>query len=101
MYIVSKGKDAFINMNSVTEIYMKESDSIRADLSNGNNIPIAKYGSEQEGIVAIKMLADYANIRSDGVFYMPSDNEVKTYKMYPKEQWHHAEGKKTKGHGGS
>lgn len=50
------------------------------------------------------MLANDIAIKKDGVAFMPSEDEVKAktiQRIQQKEKWHHATGKKTKGHGGS
>lgn len=101
MFIVSKEKDAVINMDLTNEIFIREIGVIKAKLSDGRNIPIAEYDCFKEATTALEMLADYINIGNKSVFYMPSQEQIKAQMILKKEQWHHAEGKKTKGHGGS
>lgn len=101
MFIVSKKLDAIINMDLTNEIFIRESGMIKAKLSDGNNIPIAEYDSEKEAQIALKMLANHINSNNKAIFFMPEKEQIKAQIIHQKEQWHHAEGKKAKGHGGS
>lgn len=100
MYIVSKDKKSIINTEQITSMYVgADGCTIKADFRNGKGCQIGRYNSEKECQIAIEIIAGSFG-RSDACF-MPEDNAINAKISLGGQKYHHATGKKTKGHGGS
>lgn len=100
MFIVSKDKKAIVNADSTTVIYVgSDGITIKADFSNGRGCQLGRYDSLEECKKALEMMAK--EIGKVDTFQMPESAAIKAEIVKNETSWHHATGKKTKGHGGS
>lgn len=100
MFIVNKDAISIVNSENITNIYLgADSCTIKADYKNGTGCQLAKYSSKEEAKTAMMMLAE--NIGGNEVYFMPADEAVKAKMNQTERRYHHIDGKKTKGHGGS
>lgn len=100
MFIVSKEYGIILNFNNVVELYTgNNKTAVAVKQTDGRIICLKEYETEKEAKVAICMIADEMN-RKD-IIYVPSKDEIKAKMNLEEQKWHHATGKKTKGHGGS
>lgn len=94
MLIRSQDKKSFINMNTVSQLYVDDDDNITADFNNSDDDGfeiIGQYSSEAKAIKVLDMIqAEYIKVRISldkqgyieevfnlpKVFQMPSDEEV-------------------------
>lgn len=101
MFLVSKDKKAIINMQQVSCIYIgADACTIKADFENGRGCQIGRYASEKEALIAMEIITE--TMRRGEICAAPDDEAVRgRIRSSPESPWHHATGKKTKGHGGS
>ena len=100
MFIVSKDKKAIVNTDSTTVIYVgSDGVTIKTDFKNGRGCQLGRYDSPEECKKALEMLAKETG-KTD-IFQMPESTAIKAEIVKNETCWHHATGKKTKGHGGS
>ena len=96
---MSKDRDSIINMDQVTCLFAgSDGYTVRATYGNGNGCQMGRYNSPVAAEV-IKMIG--LAIGKTDVYFMPDDDDVKIRIAENDARWHHATGKKTKGHGGS
>lgn len=102
MLIVSKDKKAIVNMAAVSSIYMGHDNcSVKVDYQNGKGCQLGRYNSERATQIAMDMLVEKIGIGKTEIFFMPDDKDIDAKLANESNLWHHATGKKTKGHGGS
>ena len=101
LFIVSKKRDEMFNLNDATNIFVGNDDSAKIRLGSITAGCLGIYRSNIEVNMAIEMLAERIACNTGSIVYMPTDEEVFARIKNRKEVWHHATGKKTKGHGGS
>lgn len=100
MFIVSKDRKAITNLEHVATMYIgSDGCSVKADYKGGNGCQLGRYNSAKEAEKAMEIVAD--SIGKTDICFMPEDNAVKAKANLDEQRWHHATGKKTKGHGGS
>lgn len=100
MYIINKDRTQLANMEQITALYIgTDGRSIKADFVTGKGCQIARYDSGEEACAAIELLGK-AMGRTETFFFSDQD-EIKAHVQTNNQRWHHATGKKTKGHGGS
>ena len=98
MFIVNKDRTQVINMNQVTVLFIGSDEcSVKVNFAAGQGCQVARYNSHNAAAAAIELLGK-SMANCDEVFFFPDDERVRTHAA---EKWHHATGKKTKGHGGS
>lgn len=99
MYIVNKDKSQIINMDQVAALFVGSDEcSIKVNFTAGQGCHVARYSSRNAATAVIEQIGK-AMGRSE-TFFLPGDDEVRAL-LGKDEKWHHATGKKTKGHGGS
>ena len=102
MYIFNKKTGKLLNLDKVTEVLVgREGNKLTIARENGAMGIFADYNTEAEAREAISMLVEFMNTGKREVFTLPDEEEIKVRIRNKKESWHHATGKKTKGHGGS
>lgn len=100
MYIINKSKTQIANLEQITSLYIGGDEcSIKADFITGKGCQIARYSSRAAATTALELLG--RAIGRAEVFFMPDDEAVLAQAKADEQKWHHATGKKTKGHGGS
>lgn len=100
MFIVSKDRRSVINLSQVAAMYIgSDRCSVKADYKGGNGCQLGRYNSDKEAEKAVEIIAE--NIGKTEVCFMPDDSSVKAKMSFGEQKYHHAAGKKTKGHGGS
>ena len=100
MFIVNKSKDMIINTDHMIDVYADRNCIIVALSGLSKTLRIADYKSETETSCAMSYLV--SRLSSDNkVIYMLDDDQIKGILSGNNRSWHHATGKKTKGHGGS
>ena len=100
MYIVNKNKTQIINTEQVTVMYIGGDEcSIKADFVTGKGCLVARYDSHEAATAAMEILG--RAMGHTDVFFFPKDEMVQAHIKENEQKWHHASGKKTKGHGGS
>lgn len=102
MYIYNKQTGKMLNLDKAVDIFPGRNEgTVTIGLDKGGSTVFANYDSEQEAKEMISMLAEYMETAKREVFTVPGSEEVKARIVNRRENWHHATGKKTKGHGGS
>lgn len=99
MLVVSKSRGAIVNMNNIACMYIGERTTIKVSYVQGSGCQVASYNTQEEAEEALKMLAE--SIGKAEVFFFPEDEVVRARIGLRDQKYHHATGKKTKGHGGS
>lgn len=100
MFIVSRECGIILNFNNIVELFTgSNKTAVAAKQVDGRIICLKEYDTEKEAREAIGMIADEMN-RKD-IIYIPKKDEIKAKINLEEQKWHHATGKKTKGHGGS
>lgn len=100
MFIVSRECGIILNFNNIVELYTgSNKTAVAAKQVDGRIICLKEYDTEKEAREAIRMIADEMN-RKD-IVDIPKKDEIKAKINLEEQKWHHATGKKTKGHGGS
>ena len=99
MIIVSKDRDSIVNMEQITNIFVgNDGYTVKAAFANGSGCQIGRYSSP----VAVKVIEMIGLAVGRGeVYFLPSDEEVAARMNEERARYHHIDGKKTKGHGGS
>ncbi len=101
MLIVNKENSQVANMDNITDMYISDRNDIKLNYIGGSGCKIASYSSFDIAEEALSCLAEAAN-KGVNVFKFPADNMLETRLRTRNDiAWHHATGKKTKGHGGS
>lgn len=102
MFIVSTDKKSMVNMDAVAAIYIGSNEvTIKVDYKGGDGCQIEKYNSSRECSMALKILTKKMEEGKSVIFSMPTSEMIKAELAREEAPWHHAAGKKTKGHGGS
>jgi hypothetical protein len=100
MLVVGKDETQIINFDNVTSAYVGGHNAIKINLKDGSGCQIAEYNTLEMAREALSTLAEAA-ARDARVFTFPGDEELHIRIQARAAKWHHATGKKTKGHGGS
>ncbi len=102
MLIVSKDKRAIINIAAISSIYIgHDGRSIKTNYQNRDGCQLGTYASEKATQIAMEILEKNICIGNSEIYFLPQDTDVDAWIANAGEKWHHATGKKTKGHGGS
>lgn len=104
MYIVSKNCEEMYNLDRATNIYISSDGcSIKICVDGTRGGQLGKYNSSEETKEAMVILVEeMKNTRNNNIIQMATDEAVQTrVRVLSKQVYHHATGKKTKGHGGS
>ena len=105
MYLYSEATGTITNMDHVITIFVgRDGNKLVAKEDDGMILLQQAYTNEAEPREAVVMVAEQVrNARShDAVLTVPNPETVRErIRAKPAEVWHHATGKKTKGHGGS
>jgi hypothetical protein len=80
--------------------YGTQTGSIRADMANGRNATISERMTEEEGRICLELISGDIE-RGKELIICPSPEKIRAAIANGENRWHHATGKKTKGHGGS
>lgn len=102
MIIVSKDHNEVYNWNVAERIYIasdRAAVKIVAGSTRAGNL--GEYGSFEKAKKALEIVMTEISIGKKEVVWMPDDAMVQAKMNENKEYYHHATGKKTKGHGGS
>lgn len=87
-------------MEQITNLYIgADNCTIKVDYANGKGCQIGRYNGEKEAKAAVEIVV--RSMQRNEVSFMPNDEEVRIAIKTQETKWHHATGKKTKGHGGS
>lgn len=99
MIIVSKDRDSIVNMEQVTNLFAgNDGYTVKAAFANGSGCQLGRYTSP----VASKVIEMIVLAVGRGeVYFLPSDEDVSARMNEERARYHHIDGKKTKGHGGS
>ena len=99
MYIVNKDKSQIINMEKITVMFIGNDEcSIKVNFTDGQGCQVARYSSHAAAVAVMEQIGK--SMSHTEVFFLPDDNGALAL-LGKDERWHHATGKKTKGHGGS
>lgn len=102
MWIISKDGRSISNTDMITTAYAAGSgNTIQVNYSTGGGSRIGTYQTDEEAEAALAMLACVLQSGKVMAYRMPTDESVKAWLRQDPDHWHHATGKKTKGHGGS
>lgn len=100
MFIVSKENGVILNFDNIVELYTgSNKTAVAAKQVDGRIICLKEYETETEATEAICMIADEMSRKN--IVHVPRKEEIKAKMNLEEQKWHHATGKKTKGHGGS
>lgn len=102
MFIESKTADCIVNLNHIGDVYVVENSVIAllTVFSGKNTVKLGDYSTSALAREAIKFVADRIR-RKEEVIKMPDEGDLSTMISRRENIYHHATGKKTKGHGGS
>lgn len=100
MFLKGYGGSIF-NMEHIVSIFFGEqTGNVRAEMMNGRNAVISERMTSDEGRICLEMISnDIA--REKELIVCPGPEQIRAAIANRENQWHHATGKKTKGHGGS
>ena len=100
MFIVRKDGKSIINFDQIETLYIGgDGCSIKVDYKSGKGCQLGTYSSITEAKEVMELIA--GSIGKTEVYHMPSDDAIKARMNLKEKRYHHATGKKTKGHGGS
>ena len=103
MIIVNKERTELYMAEHIGNIYISagRTYAIKVRTNTGTQGgTMAEYDTETEAKTALKIVMRDIAAKKE-IIYMPEEKEIKAAVANDKEVWHHATGKKTKGHGGS
>ena len=101
MYVLSKNRMQIINLEPVTEMYLREDEpSIKGEFVTGKGSQIGKYVSDTYAKKALELLILAIGRRGEA-FSMPTDEEIRGLLGNQEAKNRNIGGKKQKGHGGS
>lgn len=102
MFLYNKKKGYMVNVDMIKDIFPgRESGTLAIGFKNGAATKLIAYSSEVEALEAINMIAERMSTSTRVVICIPDEEEVRIHLRSGKQIYHHATGKKTKGHGGS
>lgn len=102
MFVFNKKTGKLLNLDKISELLIgREGNKLTIARENGAMGVFADYNTEAEAREALAMLVEFMNTGKREVFILPDEEEIRAHIRAGKERWHHATGKKTKGHGGS
>lgn len=101
MFIVSKEKNDAYNLEKAERIYIGFDKPVVKIVSGSTRAGnLGEYETFEKARKALQMALKDVELGKKLVAYMPGDEAVETA-LIEREYYHHATGKKTKGHGGS
>ena len=102
MWMVNKKEGMAVNCNHIVDMYLAECDVIAMVRATAKNtVRIGRYETREQAKEALLMITHRLAKWHNAVIPVPEDEEVQTSLIDHDRPWHHATGKKTKGHGGS
>lgn len=104
MYIISKNCEEMYNLDRATNIYISSDGcSIKICVDGTRGGQLGKYSSSEETKEAMMILVEeMKNTRNNNIIHMATDDAIRTkIRTHNRQENHHVNGKKTKGHGGS
>ena len=104
MWIESQNNDCIVNVDHVADIYSVGNDVIAllANTKDKATVILGKYNGSEESRMAVVYMALYLKDKNvTNLLQMPSSKTIHALMIGNNKPWHHATGKKTKGHGGS
>lgn len=102
MLIVSKDRKAIVNVAAIASIHIgHDGRSIKTSYQNRDGCQMGVYASEKAAQIAMELLQKSILVGKSEIYFMPQDADVDSQIVNMEEKWHHATGKKPKGHGGS
>lgn len=103
MFIVSQNNDCIVNVDHIADIYSVGSDVVAmlANTKDKATVILGRYNGSEESRMAVVYISSYfKDVNVTNLLQMPSSKTIHAL-MIGNNKWHHATGKKTKGHGGS
>lgn len=101
MMLMVQDGTAVINTQQVEALYTtQDKRALRVELTNGKPWNVGRYGSTEEALAAVQIIFKQMSTGRETV-QVPDDDTVRAFIVQNKQAYHHATGKKTKGHGGS
>lgn len=92
---------SIFNMQHIISIYYASGTRLmRVDMINGRSARVSDEMTSAEGKACMSIITRRITERKD-VIEVPNENEIQAELRKDDAAWHHATGKKTKGHGGS
>ena len=102
MIIISKDRNEAYNWDAAERIYIaSDRSAVKIVAGNTRAGNLGEYGSFEKAKKALEIVMTDITLGRKEVVYMPDDEMVQAKISENKEYYHHATGKKTKGHGGS
>lgn len=102
MWIKSNMHDCIVNSDHMVDVYCAGTDVIALvkGVSGKATVILGKYNGTEESRCALDYL--FRNLTDvTKTLQMPSSDHMHALMINGNKPWHHATGKKTKGHGGS
>lgn len=102
MWIISNMEDCIVNTDHIADIYCIGTDVVALIANNASKstVVLGRYnGSDQSRCALNYLFRNLGNVTK--TLQMPSTEEMRALVSNGNKKWHHATGKKTKGHGGS
>lgn len=96
--ILNKKEGKIINLDNFTYIRAAENGNIQIDFVGCNGTKIATYSDYFTAVKALQYITDNIN-RS--VITLPDEETLNNMYKVERQHYHHMDGRKTKGHGGS
>lgn len=102
MIIISKERNEAYNWDIAERIYIApDKSAVKIVVGNTRAGNLGEYGSFEKAKKALEIIMADISLGRKKVAYMPDDAMVQAKISENKEHYHHATGKKIKGHGGS
>lgn len=96
--ILNKKEGKLINLENSTCIRITDSGNIQIDFIGCNGTKIATYSNYFTAVKALQYITDNLN---KNVITLPDEETLNNMYKVEKQHYHHMDGRKTKGHGGS
>lgn len=102
MIIISKERNEAYNWDIAEKIFVaSDRSAVKIVAGNTRAGNLGEYGSFERARKALEIVMADISLGRKEVVYMPDDATVQAKISDNREYYHHATGKKTKGHGGS
>ena len=96
--ILNKKEGKIINLDNFTIIRITDSMNLQIDFIGGSGTRIATYSNYFTAVKALQYITENSKLN---VITLPDEETLNNMYKVEKQHYHHMDGRKTKGHGGS
>lgn len=98
MIIFNKAEGKLINLDKMTYIRVTDSGTLQIDFEGNTGTKMATYTNYSTAIKALQYITN--NLNKDSIT-LPDEETLNNMYKTERQNYHHIDGRKTKGHGGS